>query len=89
MANQLEIGVVHPVHDVLLPAGEEVIENDDLVACHHEAVHEVRADEAGSSGDEDAHALGFGELRHLETVVARLFRVCVLGHVRQESVLSR
>ena len=33
----------------------QLVENDDVVPAGHEAPHEVRADEAGAAGDENAH----------------------------------
>ena len=33
----------------------QLVEHDDLVAGRREPPHEVRADEAGAAGDEDAH----------------------------------
>ena len=33
----------------------ELVEHDDLVARRGETAHEMRADEAGAAGDEDAH----------------------------------
>ena len=55
------------VGDVLLPAGEQVVEADDLVAIADQPVAEVAAQKAGAAGDEDAH----GE-RESENEEARL-----------------
>ena len=48
------------VDDVLLPAGEQIVEADDLVPVADEPVAEVTAQEAGAAGDEDSHVLGWG-----------------------------
>ena len=39
-------------------ASEEVVEDGDLMAEEHKAVDQVRADETGATGDENALALG-------------------------------
>ena len=41
--------------DVLALAEGEVVDDDDVVAARDERVDEVRADEAGASGDDRAH----------------------------------
>ena len=65
VAHQLEVGVVEQVGDVVLGAGEEVIDADDVMAVGEEAFAEVTAQEAGAAGDEDAFAQGVvhGEYR--------------------------
>ncbi|GMV11161.1 MAG: hypothetical protein AMXMBFR55_28950 [Gemmatimonadota bacterium] len=55
MAHELEALVPHQVRDVVGVAGDEVVEPDDLVPLPQEAVGEVRPQEAGGAGDEDAH----------------------------------
>jgi hypothetical protein len=44
------------VSDVHLPAGEKVVEADDLVALAQKTVAQMRAKETRSSSDQDAHA---------------------------------
>ena len=55
MAQQLEVRVVEQVLDVLAPAGEEVVQADDVVALGQQPVAEMGADEPGAAGDEDPH----------------------------------
>ena len=50
MTNQLKIRMINPMHDILLPSREEIVDYYHLVPLHHEAVDEVGADEAGSAG---------------------------------------
>jgi hypothetical protein len=54
VAHQLEIRVVEEMGDVVLGAGEEVVETDDVVAFSEQALAEMAAEEAGAAGDEDA-----------------------------------
>jgi len=61
---QLEIGVVEQVGDVVFGAGEEVVDTDDVVAVGEEALAEVAAEEAGAAGDEDAFSQGVGHGGH-------------------------
>lgn len=49
--------VASPALDVLLAAGEEVVNDSDLVTLGHERVDEVRANKAGAARDEDALAI--------------------------------
>lgn len=56
VSDQLEPRIPEVVYEVLLPAGEEVVDDDDAVAPGHEAVDEVAADESGAAGDDDAEA---------------------------------
>src|SRR5882762_2154208 len=54
--------------DVAVVAGAEVVEDSDLMAGRDVCVGHVRADETGSAGDQDSHALdcnGFTWLRWL------------------------
>jgi hypothetical protein len=48
------------VLDVVLLAGEEVIEADDIVALIDHAFADVAAEEAGTAGDEDSFVLHGG-----------------------------
>jgi hypothetical protein len=71
--DQFKARVAEQVFDVPLSAGEEVIEAKDFVTFVEEAFGEVGAEEAGSTGDENAHGkigkLGnweIGKLRNWE-----------------------
>jgi hypothetical protein len=57
VAHQLEARMADQVLDVALGAGEEVIDADDVVPLGNEAVTQVRTEEAGASGDQDALAV--------------------------------
>lgn len=57
VSDQLKPRIPEVVYEVLLPAGEEVVDDDDAISPGHEAVDEVAADEAGAAGDDDAEAL--------------------------------
>ena len=54
VAEQLEPGVPEVVRDVLLPAGEEVVDHDHAVPLLQEPVHEVAPDEPCPAGNDDA-----------------------------------
>lgn len=54
VADQLEVGLVDQVRDVVLGAREEVVEADDVVAALDEVGAEVGADKARSARDDDA-----------------------------------
>src|SRR5207302_3910144 len=53
--DQLDVARVEHVLDVLAPAGREIVQDQHLIASRRQRVHEVRSDEAGSSGDEISH----------------------------------
>ena len=55
MPDRLELLVLEQVVDILPTTGEEVVQAYDVVALCQEAFAEVRADEAGTAGYEDAH----------------------------------
>mmetsp|Transcript_53738 Transcript_53738/g.92436 ORF Transcript_53738/g.92436 Transcript_53738/m.92436 type:complete len:322 (-) Transcript_53738:200-1165(-) len=61
--NHLKRGVADPVLHVFLAPREHVVQHDDLVALHHEAVHEVGPHEAGAPSDEDTLSVPFRERR--------------------------
>lgn len=46
MIDQFEVLVSNPMLDVSLATGEEIIRDDHLVSLKHQAVHQVRTDEA-------------------------------------------
>ena len=54
VAHELEPWVAVQVVDVALRAGEQVVEADHLVPLIQQAVDQVRPDEPGTAGDEDA-----------------------------------
>ena len=54
VAHELEAGVVEQVGDVVLGAGEEVVDAEHVVALGQQAVAQVAAQKAGAAGDEDA-----------------------------------
>ena len=58
VAHQLEVRVIEQMGNVVLGAGEEVVQADDVVAVVQQAFAEMRAEEAGTTGDEDAGAVG-------------------------------
>jgi len=49
-----EPGIAEQVRDVVRAPGEEVIDADDGVAVGKEPLAQVRTDEAGAAGDDDA-----------------------------------
>ena len=57
MTDHLEVGVPDPVADSRLGAGEEVVKHGDFVSEEHEAIDEMRTDEASTTGDKDTLAL--------------------------------
>lgn len=61
MADHLEVRVANPVANGGFRTSEEVVEHGDFVAEEHQAVNEMRANETGTTGDEDAFALGWSE----------------------------
>ena len=48
---ELEIPVAAEVGDVVHAASDEVVNADDLVAAREEEIGQVRAEEAGGTGD--------------------------------------
>ena len=53
MPYELEPRVPEQVHQVLLPPGEEIVDDDHVVPSLDELVHEVATDETGSAGHHD------------------------------------
>src|SRR5262249_51436756 len=51
--DELEAPLTVEMGDVLAPAGDEVVEADDLVASAEQRVREVRSDEPCAAGDND------------------------------------
>jgi hypothetical protein len=52
--HQLEAGVIDEVRDVVLVAGEEIVDAEDVVALRQQAFAKMRTQEAGPSGDQDS-----------------------------------
>ena len=50
-----EVELVGDMGDVLVGAGGEVVDDGDIFAAGYEGVAEVAADEASSTGDQNAH----------------------------------
>ena len=51
--DQLEVGALDEVRDVVAPAGCEVVDRDDLVAPFEQRLAQVRADEPGATSHDD------------------------------------
>ena len=49
--------IIEQIDDVVLGAGEEVIDADDVITFVQQTAAQVRAEEAGSTGDEDAFSV--------------------------------
>ena len=62
MAHQLEVRVVQQMSDVGPGAGIEVVDAQHFMAALDQPVAEMRAEEAGTTGDQDALAFEEGEL---------------------------
>ena len=54
MADQLEALVIEQVLDVAAGAGEEIVDADDIGALGQQALAQMRAEEAGAAGDQNA-----------------------------------
>jgi hypothetical protein len=68
VSDHLKVGMADPVADRSLGTGEKVIDNGDFVSQEHQTVDEVRSDETGTAGNQDALALGWRqELNRRET----------------------
>ena len=57
VADELEAGVGEVMHEVLLPAREEVVDDDDAVPAGEKLVYEVASDESGAASDHDSQGL--------------------------------
>lgn len=64
VSNELEPGVPEMVKQVLLPAGEEIINDDDAVTSLNQTVHQVAPHKPGPTGDQDPLALTLQPPRH-------------------------
>ena len=56
VAQQFEVRVVQQMSDVVLGAGEEVVDAEHVVAIRKQTLAQMAAEEAGTAGDEDALA---------------------------------
>ena len=75
VAHQLEARMADQMLDVALAAGEEIVDANDVVAVGNQAIAQVRAEKAGTAGDQ--HRLA------TQPRYAHLSAVSV-GHVRPE-----
>jgi hypothetical protein len=57
MAFQLEARMADPAFDILSPPREEIVDADDIVPTRHQAVAQMRAEKAGTSGNEDGSSI--------------------------------
>lgn len=57
MSNELKPGIPEMMHHVLLPAGEEIINDNHIVASLHQLIDQMATDEAGPAGDDNPHPL--------------------------------
>jgi hypothetical protein len=82
VAHQLEIRVVQQVHDVAPRRGVEIIDAEHVLALGQQPLAQVRAEEAGAAGDQDAFAhrailpaaaISFAIIRQMTTLNSRLF----------------
>ena len=58
MAHQLEVRILEQMQNVVLGAGEEVVQTEHVVAVGKQALAQMRAEKAGATGDEDAFSEG-------------------------------
>ena len=61
MSDHLKVGVTDPVTDGGLGAGEEIVDDRDFMTQEHQTVDEMRSDETGAAGNQDALALRWGQ----------------------------
>jgi hypothetical protein len=74
VVHELEVRMVQQVGDVVLAAGEQVVQADHVVAARDQPVAQMRADEAGPAGDQNAKSgvfLGGGLGGHGRVSAAR------------------
>ncbi len=55
VVDQHEVGSTAEVRDVERAAGDEVVETHDLVTAFEQRITQVRSEEAGAAGNDDAH----------------------------------
>ncbi|KAK4392211.1 hypothetical protein Sango_1998900 [Sesamum angolense] len=53
MSNQLEPGIPKQMHHILLPPGEKVINDDDIIPSGDQLIDQMTTDEAGTTGNND------------------------------------
>ena len=71
VSHEFEGGAAEEMGDVLLPAREEIVETDYLVAVADESLAKVGTDEPGASGDENTLRLRIGMVGVHEHLPAR------------------
>jgi hypothetical protein len=55
VADQFEVVTIQEMTDILLGAGEEIIQAEDIVRILQQAFAEVGTEKSGTAGDQDAH----------------------------------
>lgn len=58
MAYELEMRMIEQMRDVILGAGEEIVETKDIMTIFQQTFAQVGADKTGTAGDEDAGTEG-------------------------------
>lgn len=58
VAHELEVRVIEQMGDVVLGAGEEVVQTDDVMSVVQKALAQMRAEKAGAASDKDAGTVG-------------------------------
>jgi len=53
VAHQLEMRIAEAGGDIVLVAGEVVVDAQHVVACRQQALAEMRAEKAGAAGHQD------------------------------------
>jgi len=53
--HEFEALVREEMRDVLFPAGEQIVDADDFVTVLEQTIAQMRAKEAGTAGDKNAH----------------------------------
>ena len=55
MPDEFEPGLSQQVGDIDLPAGEQVVDTNNLMTIRHQAIAEVTAQKSGSAGNQYTH----------------------------------
>ena len=64
MPEEFEVGMILQMLDILLRAGEQVVNAQDFVAVAQQPIAQMRPQEAGASGHHDALAQTIRRLPH-------------------------
>lgn len=67
VSNELEPGVTEMMHEVLFPAREEIVNDNDAVTAGDETVNKVTSDEPCTTADNDSEGLPSEAQKHLST----------------------